>query len=145
MVFVLSRFAAVVAVCLAILTLPVAGRAQEARVPEPGIEATIRAQIGAFLADDFGTAFTFASPMIQGMFGTSERFGQMVRNGYPMVWRPGEVRFLELRETGGALWQKVLIRDQAGRLHVLDYQMIPGEGGWRINGVQILQAPDVGV
>lgn len=119
-------------------------QAQTPLPAEPGITGTIQSQINAFLADDFGTAFTFASPMIQGMFGTSERFGQMVRNGYPMVWRPGEVRFLELREIDGALWQKVMIRDQAGGLHMLDYQMITFGDGWKINGVQILRAPDLG-
>lgn len=111
---------------------------------EPGIETTIQSQIDAFLADDFATAFTFASPNIKMLFGNSDRFGQMVRNGYPMVWRPGEVRFLELRDINGALWQKVMIRDQAGEFHVLDYQMIQGAEGWRINGVQILRRPDVG-
>lgn len=111
--------------------------------PEPGIEATITAQIDAFLEDDFAEAFTYASPNIQGMFGTSERFGQMVRNGYPMVWRPGDVQYLELRDVRGNLWQKVMIRDRQGGTHVLDYQMIETVEGWKINGVQLLDAPDV--
>lgn len=118
--------------------------AQEVVPSDPGIEATIGAQIEAFKADDFATAFTFASPNIQGMFGGSERFGQMVKNGYPMVWRPGEVQFLELREIAGALWQRVQIRDQSGTLHALDYQMIQSDGDWRINGVQLVRLPDVG-
>jgi hypothetical protein len=120
-----------------------AASAQDALPPEAGIEATITAQIDAFLKDDFAEAFTYASPNIQGMFGTSDRFGQMVRNGYPMVWRPGDVQYLELRDIGGALWQKVLIRDQQGGTHVLDYQMIETSEGWKINGVQILRAPGV--
>lgn len=110
----------------------------------PGIELTIDSQIEAFLRDDFDAAFGFASDSIKGVFGSPERFGQMVRNGYPMVWRPGEVRYLELRDVDGALWQKVLIRDRLGRLHVLDYQMIETAEGWRINGVQLLSPPDVG-
>ena len=118
--------------------------AQETLPREPGIEGTISNQIEAFRADDFDTAFTFASPMIQGMFGSPDNFGQRVRNGYPMVWRPDEFRFLELREIAGNLWQKVFIRDGAGTIHILDYQMIRGEGGWRINGVQVLRAPGVG-
>ncbi len=117
--------------------------AQNALPRDAGIEGTITAQIDAFLADDFAKAFTYASPNIQGMFGTSERFGQMVRNGYPMVWRPDDVQYLELRDIAGNLWQKVLIRDRQGGAHVLDYQMIQTPEGWRINGVQILQAPDV--
>lgn len=120
-----------------------AAHAEDALPPEAGIEATIAAQIDAFQKDDFAEAFTYASPNIQGMFGTSERFGQMVRNGYPMVWRPGDVQYLELRDISGALWQKVLIRDQQGGTHVLDYQMIETSDGWKINGVQILAEPGV--
>lgn len=127
----------------AILIWPTLSDADGALPPEPGIEATIGAQIEAFLADDFATAFTFASPNIQGMFGNSDNFGRMVRQGYPMVWRPGDVQFLELRDEGGLLWQKVMIRDQAGGLHVLDYQMIRTGEGWRINGVYLLPAPDL--
>ncbi len=117
--------------------------AQDALPREPGIEATITAQIDAFLKDDFAEAFTYASPGIQGIFGTSDRFGQMVRQGYPMVWRPDDVQYLELRDVAGNLWQKVMIRDRQGSMHVLDYQMIQTPDGWKINGVQLLQAPGV--
>jgi hypothetical protein len=106
------------------------------------IEANISAQIQAFRADDFATAFTFASPNIQRLFGDPENFGIMVRRGYPMVWRPADVRFLELREISGALWQKVMITDGDGRVHLLDYQMIQQENGWKINGVQLLGNSD---
>jgi len=109
------------------------------------IEATIGAQIEAFRADDFAQAFQFASPSIQGMFRTPENFGNMVRQGYPMVWRPAEVRYLDLREISGALWQKVMITDAQGAVHVLDYQMIPSDNGWKINGVTRLKAPDPSV
>ena len=110
---------------------------------EADIQSTISSQIEAFLADDFGQAFTYASPNIQGLFGSPERFGSMVQQGYPMVWRPDDVRYLELRERGGSLWQKVQITDQGGGLHILDYQMIETENGWKINGVQLLPSPDV--
>ncbi len=117
--------------------------AEEKVAREPGIEATISAQIAAFLDDDFARAFTYASPNIQGMFGSSERFGTMVQRGYPMVWRPGDVQYLDLRDVAGNLWQRVLIRDQSGGVHLLDYQMIKTSDGWRINGVQLLPSPDV--
>ena len=106
-------------------------------------EDVIAGQIEAFKADDFEKAFEFASPNIQGMFRTPENFGAMVRNGYPMVWRPGRVEFLEAREIAGRLWQKVLITDEKGALHLLDYQMVEGEDGWRINAVQVLEAPEL--
>ena len=121
----------------AVLTLPAA--AQE----EP-IRNTIQSQIEAFRADDFARAFTFASPTIKGMFGTPENFGAMVKQGYPMVYRPAEVQMMELREVAGALWQRVRITDQAGAGWYLDYMMVETAEGWQINAVQILPAPDVG-
>ncbi|WP_282120178.1 DUF4864 domain-containing protein [Ruegeria atlantica] len=119
-----------------------AGLASGAFAQNAEIEANIAAQIQAFKAGDFVTAFTFASPNIQNFFGTPENFGAMVRNGYPMVWRPADVRFLELREVAGALWQKVMITDSNGQVHVLDYQMVQQENGWKINGVQLLGNSD---
>ncbi len=119
-----------------------AGLASGAFAQSDEIEANISAQIQAFKADDFATAFTFASPNIQRLFGDPENFGVMVRRGYPMVWRPADVRFLELREVAGNLWQKVMITDGDGRVHLLDYQMIQQEGRWKINGVQLLGNSD---
>jgi len=128
-------------VVLAAAPMPAAAQAPD----EGAIRDTIQRQLDAFRADDMGTAFGFASPMIRSMFGTADRFGQMVRQGYPMVYRPAEVEFLGLRERGGDLWQMVLIRDAAGAYHTLGYAMVPdGSGGWRINGVQILRAGAAG-
>ncbi|MCR9124740.1 MAG: DUF4864 domain-containing protein [Rhodobacteraceae bacterium] len=108
---------------------------------EQDIRSTISAQIEAFQADDFVGAFDYASPNIQNIFRTPDNFGAMVRRGYPMVWRPAEVRYLELREIAGQLWQKVLITDAQGAVHVLDYQMVQQENGWKINGVQLVPQP----
>lgn len=109
------------------------------------IQSTIASQIEAFRTNDFDTAFTFASPTIQGIFGTPDNFGGMVRSGYPMVMRPTDTEYLELREISGRVWQKVRITDPAGVVHVLDYQMIESENGWKINGVQILTSAEVNV
>lgn len=126
------------------LSLSIGLFAGAATAQEADIQSVIRQQMEALGADDYATAFDFASPSIRGMFGTPDRFGQMVREGYPMVWRPDAVTFGELREVAGRLWQRVIVRDGDGRFHALDYQMIPGDGGWQINGVQILPAPGVG-
>ncbi|MFK7753995.1 MAG: DUF4864 domain-containing protein [Sedimentitalea sp.] len=127
---------------LMILAL-VVGLGGVAHAQSDDIRATIGAQIEAFKADDFDQAFSYASPTIQGLFRTPDNFGGMVRNGYPMVWRPAEVRYLELREVSGALWQMVQITDAAGEVHILDYQMIELENGWKINGVQLLEAAGI--
>ncbi len=130
------------------LTLAIAlaapARAEEAVAPNPLIQVTIQAQIDAFLREDVTTAFTFASPSIQGIFGSAETFGLMVRQGYPMVWRPEEVRMLELREVAGNLWQRVMVTDQAGKTWLLDYMMVEVGGDWRINAVQLLESAGIG-
>ncbi|MEO9824324.1 MAG: DUF4864 domain-containing protein [Paracoccaceae bacterium] len=120
------------------------GALAEDLTPNPAIEGTIASQIEAFRADDFAQAFTFASPNIRQMFGNPDNFGRMVRQGYPMVWRPGQLNFLELRDEQGLLWQKVMVRDQQGVFFILDYQMIETSDGWRINGVYLVQAPQLG-
>ena len=132
----------VVFAALLVVAAALAAFAQEAR--NQAIEGTLQGQIAAFLVDDFGAAFEFASPNIRRIFGNSDDFGDMVRQGYPMVWRPAEVRFLYLRELGGLMVQRVMIRDQAGVFHVLAYQMQPGTDGWQINGVRLVPQPDVG-
>lgn len=104
---------------------------------------TIQSQLDAFQVDDFAKAFTYASPNIKRLFGNPTRFGQMVRNGYPMVWRPSEVQFLEFKDQGGRVSQLVLFRDANGVPIVLEYFMIETEQGWQIDGVQPVQQPDV--
>jgi hypothetical protein len=108
------------------------------------IARTIQNQLDAFLADDVATAFTFASPGIKQLFRTPERFGEMVRTGYPMVWRPADVRYLERRVMNGRTVQRVMIIDQQGGLHLLDYLMIETAEGWQIAGVQLLQGRALG-
>lgn len=119
--------------------------AQEPQPPNPEIEAVIGDQLQAFETRDIDRAFSHASPVIKGIFGSPEVFGQMVRRGYPMVWAPGKVTYLDLAEIGGTLWQRVEIIDQAGQRHYLGYQMVPGATGWKIGGVRILAAPDIAV
>ncbi len=108
------------------------------------IQSVISGQIEAFRADDFETAFSFASPSIRSMFGDAVTFGTMVRNGYPMVWRPADVRFSGLTAQGDGMVQNVLVTDQAGVLHVLQYEMTPGPSGWLINGVSSSRSGDAG-
>ena len=108
------------------------------------IEDVIANQLSAFNDRDVQTAWSFASPMIQGLFGNPENFGMMVEQGYPMVWTNSDVQFLELREIAGQFYQKVMVRDATGQRHVMEYAMIDTPAGWLINGVSELPLPDVG-
>ena len=115
-----------------------------AQAQDNPLQSTILNQIEAFKADDFNRAFSFASPVIKGLFGTADNFGMMVQKGYPMVHRPADVTMLELREVAGNLWQRVMITDQQGRIHLLDYQMVETPDGWQINGVTLVPSGGLG-
>ena len=115
------------------------------RAQSDDIRGVIQSQLDAFQADDFATAFTFASPNIKNIFRNPQNFGLMVREGYPMVWRPGEVTFLGLEDKAGRKLQRVQITDKSGVLHTLEYEMTLSEDGWQISGVRILPAPEIGV
>lgn len=120
------------------LALPAIGQARDE------ITSVIQRQIEAFQLDDFETAFSFASPNIKRLFGSSDRFGMMVQQGYPMVHRPGEIEYLDKSEKGAVTYQKVRIFDKSGVAHTLEYEMIETPNGWQINGVRFLQPPTIG-
>ncbi|KIN74903.1 DUF4864 domain-containing protein [Sulfitobacter guttiformis] len=116
-----------------------------AQAQDAEIRGTINQQFEAFKVDDFTTAFTFASPSLQMFFQNPQNFGRMVSQGYPMVWRPSRVDYLDLRQEDDTYWQRVQITDQKGRFHLLEYRMEQTPDGWRISGVQILDAPGAAV
>jgi Domain of unknown function (DUF4864) len=128
-----------------ILTMALALWVKPAKADDAAIRQVIAAQIEAFKENDFGRAFTYASPTIRNAFRTPENFGAMVRQGYPMVWRPTDVRYLDARMVAGKLWQKVLVTDAKGARYLMDYRMIEVEGAWLIDAVQMLELPEVSV
>lgn len=129
----------------AVLSIVLAlGLSVPATAQDDPVTSVIQSQLDAFLADDFATAFTFASPTIKRIFETPENFEAMVRRGYPMVHRPAEVDFLDQRPEAGATYQTVEIVDQAGRAHYLEYEMVETPLGWQINGVRFIRPPSVG-
>lgn len=99
------------------------------------IRGVIGDQIAAFEAGDLATAYSFASPGIRSIFPSPEIFGDMVRQGYPSIWRPAEVIYFGLRSEGGRMMQRMGFRDGEGKLQLFDYEMMPGATGWRIDGV----------
>lgn len=114
------------------------------RAQEQDIQTVIGDQITAFGSDDFDTAFTFASPGIRQMFQTPERFGEMVRNGYPMVHRPQAYVFEDLQQTGEGTFQYLLIEGPDGNYYRAEYDMIQTGDGWKIRGVRISRAEGIG-
>ena len=103
------------------------------------IEDVIGNQLQAFNDRDVTEAFSYASPMIKGIFRDPANFGIMVERGYPMVWDNADVQFLDLREKNGVTVQRVMLKDASGTSHTLEYAMIETPDGWQINGVQLVQ------
>jgi hypothetical protein len=127
------------------MVVALAGWVGAAVAQDADIREVIESQLDAFNARNVNEAWSYASPMIQGMFGNPTNFGVMVENGYPMVWTNNGAEFGELREVAGRLYQRVIVEDANGGRHVLEYQMIETAGGWQINGVVVLPPEDVGV
>lgn len=134
-------------VLLAILLLTAVSA--QAQTPATDIAAADRAairqiigdQIAAFRRDDGPGAFAYASPTIQGMFGTPDIFMDMVRNGYQPVYRPQSVNFADLVWLDGRLTQLVDIVGPDGVPVVAAYGLErQPDGSWRISGCQILPA-----
>lgn len=106
------------------------------------IEGVIVRQIEAFQRDDGDAAFGFASPGIQGMFVTPERFMAMVRGGFRPVYRPREYRFARLSTVGDVLVQYVAIVGPDGAPVIAAYTMEQqADGSWRIAGCELLLPP----
>ncbi|CAN5734295.1 hypothetical protein BH23PSE1_BH23PSE1_09990 [soil metagenome] len=132
------------AVALAALLLAAPATQSRAGSDASAIRQIISDQIAALGEEDFETAFSYASPGIRSIFGDAERFARMVRGGFAMVLRPSAIRFAALEERGEEMMQSVLVTDENGALHVLDYHMQPSGQGWLINGVTIRRPPESG-
>ena len=104
--------------------------------------AVIEAQFAALAADDAKRAFSYATPALRRHFGTPENFIEMVRTGYPVVYRHASVAFLKPQWLGGELVQGVHLSDENGALWLALYrlQRQKDKKSWRISGCQLVQA-----
>ena len=128
---------------LLVLAMPALAQAQTGDADRTAIVGVIQKQLDAFQGDRATEAFGYASPSIQQMFGTPDNFINMVRRGYPAVYRPRSVDFRELVTTEGRTVQKVLFVGPDGVPVVADYfmQQEP-DGSWRIDGCRLEQGTD---
>lgn len=133
-------FAFVAALLLATASHPV--RAEPVSTGDAkAIRAVVEAQLDAFAADDAKKAFSFAAPSIRKMFGTPERFIEMVRAGYPAVYRPASVTFLQPLRAQGRLFQGVRLTDADGGEWLATYSLErQADGSWRVGGCDVQPA-----
>lgn len=133
------RFFALIGVMLS-LAMPAA--AQVSPSDQTAIRDVIEGQLEAFRRDDGDAAFGYAAPSIRNMFGSSETFMDMVRQGYRPVYRPRVFEFREIVTLHGMVTQKVHVIGPDGRPVTAFYPMTQQpDGSWRIEGCY-LQAPD---
>lgn len=97
-------------------------------------------QIEAFRADGGARAFSMASPTLQGMFGSPERFMAMVREAYRAVYRPRSYTFGEVRDGTAGPELSVLIEDGDG----VDWTAIysferQADGSWAISACRLVK------
>jgi len=128
---------------LAVLLLCLAGPAAAIDAADrSAIRRAIHGQLQAFRRDDADGAYAYASPGVQGMFPSADRFMSMVEQGYKPVYKSRSHAFGALRETEAGLFQSVRVKDSDGvdwtALYALERQP---DGTWKISGCQIVREP----
>ncbi len=127
------------------IVLPLAMSAAKAVRAEPvsdedrkAVRVVVEAQLAAFQADDAKRAFSYAAPAIRDMFGSADRFMEMVRAGYPVVYRPVATIFLAPVRVQGQLVQGVQLTDTEGALWLAVYRLDrQADKSWRISGCDV--------
>src|SRR5579862_843079 len=107
------------------------------------IRTVVQAQLDAFTSDDGPKAFSYAAPSIRAQFGMPEVFMAMVREGYPVVYRPATVSFLPAYRERGEILQPARMTDGGGQVWVAVYKMErQKDGSWRIAGCSLARTAD---
>lgn len=136
----LPRTIAAMLLALGLLGAPAAAQTAEEAAAFRGV---ISAQVDAFRADAWDRAFSYASPNIRTMFGTAERFRDMVTGGYEAVARPQVFEFEDATLLDGRPTQPVFVIGPDGiarrALYFMEQQP---DGSWKIDGVVFETLPD---
>ncbi len=103
------------------------------------IQSVIQQQLKAFSADDYPSAYQYASKHIQAKFSLDE-FKAMVRTGYPQIAKSIRTAFGEIRYSDDRLHATAQV-DVTGTDRVTvraRYRMVLEDGSWKIDGVILL-------
>jgi hypothetical protein len=117
---------------------PAAQAAPLSAADERAVRSTVQAQLAAFAADDAELAFSHAAPNVREAFGTAAGFMRMVREAYPVVYRPASVAFLQAENRDGQVFQRVQMQDAAGEAWLATYSLRRGGKGWLITGCVVV-------
>jgi uncharacterized protein DUF4864 len=102
----------------------------------------IRNQLEAFKADNGLAAYSYAAPAIKRIFPSPEIFMQMVRSGYPPVYRSQSFSFGTITdEMNGRPTQRVTIIDAKGKAWIALYAFEKQpDGSWKIIGCTLVES-----
>ena len=104
-------------------------------------------QLEAFKSDDSASAYSYAAPVITGIFPTPDTFVAMVKRGYPMVYRNnGYTMGAVIPDNLGRPALHVTITALDGKRYEAVYSMQKqADGSWKIAGCTLSEIPGVGV
>ncbi|OUX44952.1 MAG: hypothetical protein CBE31_00900 [Rhodobacterales bacterium TMED271] len=125
---------------LFVVHLKAAVFADEGGTVMEAVRYTISSQIDAFKQNDVKKAYTFAAPNIQAQFPSPDIFGLMVRNGYPIIWKPKSYKFTTFKDLGNRCIQRVLFQSYNGSLESYDYILEKNGSVWKIAGVLTIKS-----
>lgn len=142
-----TRRSALCAGCAALLSaaypFPARSAPEVSRAEAEAVRSVIEAQLAAFRADNAERAFGYAAPSIRATFGNADRFMAMVREGYPVVYRPASVAFLapQPRNAKGLVLQQVRMTDADGAHWLVAYELErQSDQQWRITACVAVRA-----
>ncbi|MFC5586056.1 DUF4864 domain-containing protein [Nitratireductor kimnyeongensis] len=110
-------------------------------------QSSIRSQIEALQAGEYGLAYSYAAPNIRELFPTVEQFTDTVTRGYQPVYRPRSFAFGRAIEPDATtVVQRVLATGPNGNSYEAVYtlQRQP-DGIYRISAVRLREARDLAI
>ena len=107
---------------------------------EKAVRTVIESQLAAFAKDDANTAFTYAAPNVREATGNAAGFLDMVKRGYPVVYRHTAVAFLKAEGKDDEVVQRVQLTDVDGTSWLAIYTLERQKGRpWLITGCQVVE------
>ncbi len=107
---------------------------------EQAVQTVVQSQLAAFAKDDADKAFSYAAPELRKNIGSSSAFMAMVKNSYPVVYRPASVAFLKPESSGDDVIQRVQMLDASGASWLAVYSLQrQKDKTWRISGCAVVE------
>lgn len=122
------------------LVLALPASAEPSAADQQAFRSIITSQLQAFRADDGAAAYSYAAPAIRNLYPTVDSFMNMVRRGFPPIYRPQSTTFGVSFESPTGPKQRMLVTGPDGRNWIAEYtlQRQP-DGTWKINGCKLLE------